>query len=344
MDIRDAIRRVSSFTDLTEKETYDVFTVIMKGAVTPAQIGAFLVGLKMKGESVPEITGAVKAVREKCIKIKAAKKGEVILDTCGTGGTGKCTFNISTASALIAAACGVKVAKHGNRAASGKCGSADVLQALGVKIDVSPARAGKCIRDIGIGFLFAPSYHKAMKYASGPRKEISVRTIFNLIGPLANPAFADRQVMGIYDAALTEKVARVMNGLGIKHAFVVHGLDDGHDEASISGRTKVTELKGKTIRSYILRPSDFGLKEVSKKFIKCRSVRENAVTLKAVLNGKKGPALDVVLMNASLALLAAGRVRNIKEGVRVARSAVESGKAIKKLKELIKLTNMEKRR
>jgi len=341
MDIKNAIEKVIRLKDLTEEETISIFGEIMEGNISPAQIGAFLSGLRMKGESVSEITGAARSMRNKAIKISLPEEilKEGLLDTCGTGGTGKDTFNISTTVSFVVAGLGVKVAKHGNRAASGRSGSADILEALGVKIDVSPEVTAKCIREIGIGFLYAPIFHSAMKYAALPRKEIGIRTIFNLIGPLSNPAGATCQVMGVYDRDLTEKIAEVLGNLGVKRAYVVHG-EDGFDEVTITGKTKVSELKNNKVVSYKIAPKDFGLK------VSCgddiaggRNAEENAKITRSVLSGKKGAALDIVLMNAAVAFMAAGRIEKMKEGTAMALNSVTSGRALEKLEELIKLTN-----
>jgi len=340
MDIKNAIKKVTGFENLAEEETRAVFEHIMSGEVTPAQIGAFLTGLRMKGETVEEITGAAMVMREKALKINVKKDppDEPILDTCGTGGTGKGTFNISTTVAFVVAGCGVKVAKHGNRGASSRCGSADVLEALGVRIEVPVEVTEKCINGINIGFLFAPLFHKAMKYAVGPRKEIGIRTIFNLIGPLSNPASATCQVMGVFDESLTQKMAEVLGRLGVSRAYVVYGMDR-FDEVTISGRTKVSELRGGGVRSYFVTPETFGVKEAGRDDIKGGSVEENAAVIKSVLSGEQGPALDIVLVNASVALMAAGRVSDFTEGVRAARESIDSGKAREKLDQLVKVTN-----
>lgn len=341
MDIRKAIKKVVSRKDLSRKEMESVFRQIMSGKATPSQIGSFITALRMKGETVEEITGAACVMREKALKVKVKGTRSKLLDTCGTGGTGMKAFNISTASAIVSASCGVKVAKHGNRAISSSCGSADVLERLGVKIDISPARTAKCIKEAGIGFLFAPLYHGAMKYALAPRREIGMRTVFNILGPLSNPASAKCQVLGVYDASLTEVMARVLKELGSSCAFVVSG-EGPLDEVSISGRTKVSELKGGRIKSYYLTPRDFGIKKRSLSSIKGGTSSKNAKDLKSVLSGKKGAKRDIVLMNSSIALLASGKAKNIKKGMAMAAGAIDSGKALKKLKELARITNGKK--
>ncbi|MCK4851780.1 MAG: anthranilate phosphoribosyltransferase [Candidatus Omnitrophica bacterium] len=348
MDIKKAIKKISGFEDLTEEETRAVFDRIMNGETTPAQIGALLIGLHMKGETAGEITGAARVMRERSLKINvrpvrargvsADPAEDVILDTCGTGGTGKNTFNISTAVAFVVAGCGVKVAKHGNRAASGRCGSADVLEALGVRIDAPAEVTEKCINTINIGFIFAPLFHEAMRHAAGPRKELGVRTIFNLLGPLSNPASATCQVMGVYDEGLTGTMAEVLGKLGVERAYVVYGMDK-FDEVAITGKTKVSELDSGEVRSYYVAPADFGIDEASMEDISGGSPGENAGMVRAVLSGEEGPRLDIVLMNSSIALMAAGRAGDLTEGVQAARGSISSGKAGEKLEQLIRMTN-----
>jgi anthranilate phosphoribosyltransferase len=350
MDIKEAIERVVGFGNLTEEEMHSVFNAIMSGEATMSQIAAFITALRMKGETVEEITGAARVMREKSVKIRISgdsvdidrdeitPEEEAILDTCGTGGTGTNTFNISTTVAFVLAGCGVRVAKHGNRAASSRCGSADVLEKLGVKLDVPVEVTEECIRKINIGFMFAPLFHEAMRYAVTPRKEMGVRTIFNILGPLSNPASATCQVLGVYEQKLTETMARVLGKLGTKRAFVVHGMD-GLDEITITGKTKVSELAGGRVRSYYVGPATFGFKKAKLEEIRGGTTEENAMIIRNVLSGEKGPRRDVVLMNSSVALMAAGKVKDFKEGVRVAASAVDSGKALERLEELIRITN-----
>ena len=335
MNIKEAISKVVGFENLTERQTRDVFGEIMSGKAAPSQIGAFITALHMKEETVEEITGAAKAMRQKALKIKV--RGTV-LDTCGTGGTGIKRFNISTTVAFVLAGCGVKVAKHGNRAASSHCGSADVLEKLGVKIDIPAKLTEKCLKEIGIGFLFAPLFHGAMKYAAPPRREIGIRTIFNILGPLCNPASANRQVLGVFDERLTEPMAKVLKNLGIKRAFVVHGTD-GLDEVTVTGKTKVTELRDGRIRSYSVSPGTFGLKKAALSGIKGKSAKENAGINKSILTGATGPRRDVVLMNSSVALVAAGKAKNFKEGVKLAAKSIDSAKALEKLEKLVEITN-----
>ncbi|MFH1305405.1 MAG: anthranilate phosphoribosyltransferase [Candidatus Omnitrophota bacterium] len=342
MDIKQAIQKLICGEDLTENQMRAVFNVIMSGRATSAQIAAFITALRMKGATVGEITGAAKVMREKAVKVRV-KKNDVMLDMCGTGGSGIPTFNISTTAAFVLAGCGVKVAKHGNRAASGRCGSADVLEELGVKLDVSRAVTEKCIREIGIGFMYAPLFHGAMKHAAAARKEVGIRTIFNILGPLANPAGARRQVLGVCGAGLTLKLAKVLKALGSVHAYIVHGKD-GLDEVTISGETQISELKNGKIRTYSVTPEKFGFKRKNLKSIRGASARENAALMRKVLSGKKGPARDIVLINSSVGLMAAGKAATFKEGVRMAAEAVDSGAAGEKLKGLIRITNRQMRR
>ncbi|MDP6685474.1 MAG: anthranilate phosphoribosyltransferase, partial [Candidatus Omnitrophota bacterium] len=254
------------------------------------------------------------------------------------GGSGTNTFNVSTASAFVVAGAGLKVAKHGNKSVSSLCGSADVMKELGVNIDITPEKVGECIEKIGIGFLFAPLFHGAMKHAIGPRREIGIRTIFNILGPLTNPAKANTQVLGVYAEDLTEKIANVLNNLGAKRAFVVHGAD-GLDEVTITGKTKVSEVKDKKVKTYYVEPKDFGVKSAKLEDIRGGDSKENAKIVKGVLDGNKGPALDIVLINASCALVAGGRAKDFKEGVKIAKESISSGKAKGKLKALIEFTN-----
>lgn len=348
--IKEAIEKVVRRVDLSEQETAMVFEEIMSGKATAAQIGAFIAALRMKGETVGEITGAAKVMREKSIHINVGRSGvdinrddinideETIIDTCGTGGSGTNTFNISTTVAFVIAACGLKVAKHGNRSASSRCGSADVLEALGVKLEVGADLVQRAILDIGIGFLYAPLFHNAMKFAVAPRKEIGIRTIFNILGPLSNPASATSQVLGVYDAKLTEVVARVLKNLGSKRAFVVHGMDT-LDEITITGKTRITELKSGKIRTYYVTPERFGFRRAPLDDIKGGNAEENADIVVSVLKGERGPRRDTVLMNAAAALVAGSKAKDFKAGVKMAAAAIDSGKALDKLLKLIELTN-----
>jgi len=348
--IKEAIGKVVEGFDLTRQEMVACMNEIMTGQATQAQIGSFITALRLKGETVDEITGAAMVMREKAVKIAMGKNivdldrddinidRETIIDTCGTGGDGTNTFNISTTTAFVVSGAGLKVAKHGNRGVSSQCGSADVIKALGVNIDIPPEKIKECINEVGIGFLYAPLFHSAMKYAIGPRREIGIRTIFNILGPLTNPANANCQVLGVYRKELTEPIANVLKNLGTKRAFVVHGLNT-LDEISITGETRVSELKNKKVRTYRVKPSDFGMKKAGLEDIRGGSVEENAQIVREVLEGKKGPRQDVVLLNASAALVAGGMAKDFKAGVKVARQSIESGKAKDKLARLIAFTN-----
>ncbi len=336
--IKSFISRLVNGDDLTELEMEKVMSLIMEGRITPAQIASFITALRIKGETVEEILGAAKAMRKKVLLLNIKHKNIPLLDTCGTGGDAYNTFNISTTCAFIVSAAGVKVAKHGNRAVSSKCGSADVLEALGIKVDLAPDIVKKCIEVLNIGFIFAPIFHRAMKYVAGPRKEIGIRTIFNILGPLTNPAKADIQLLGVFSVDLTEKIAYVLMKLGLKKAFVVCGLD-GMDEISICAPTRISYFKGNSIETFEITPEQFGIKRVSPDEIRGGDPNNNAEIIKRVLSGKeKGPKRDIVLINSAAALLVAGRVDNLNEGIKKAEEIIDSGLAIKKLKELIKFT------
>lgn len=336
MTIKEAIRKVSDRHDLSEKEMRDVFNVIMGGKAAPAQIGAFITALKMKGETVDEITGAARVMRERSLKLKKITPG--VLDTCGTGGTGSDTFNVSTASAFVASACGVKVAKHGNRSVSSRCGSADVLEELGVRVDVPVTLIGRSIREIGLGFLFAPLFHSAMRYAAPVRRDLSIRTIFNILGPLSSPVAAEFHVMGVYDPELTEVMAKVLRNLGAKRVFAVHG-EGCVDEVSIYGKTRISELKKGRVRTFYLSPSDFGLKKRRLGSVRGGNSKKNAEILKNVLSGRAGAFRDIVLMNSGMALIAAGKENDLKNAVSLAAEAIDSGEAMRKLDMLITMTS-----
>ncbi|MDP8258069.1 MAG: anthranilate phosphoribosyltransferase [Candidatus Aadella gelida] len=338
MNIKKAIEKVVNLEDLSEGEMRSVFREIMGGKTTPAQIGAFITALRMKGETVDEITGAAKVMRKKAARVKIKTKNTELVDTCGTGGSGTKTFNISTLVAFILAGEGVKVAKHGNRSVSSSCGSADVLEELGVKIDIAASKAARCIDKTGLGFLFAPLFHGAMKHASLPRREIGVRTIFNILGPLCNPLGVKRQIMGIYKEELTEVMAKVLKKLGSKRAYVVSGCG-GLDEVTIAGRTKISELKGGRIRTYYVTPGTFGFKKTPISEIRGGSTKRNAKILKDVLGGARGPKRDAALMNAAVAFMVSGKAKNIKEGVKMAERSIDSGRALEKMKMLIKATD-----
>jgi anthranilate phosphoribosyltransferase len=330
--IKEALAKVVSGADLTMVEAKEVMKEIMRGEATPAQIGAFLIALRMKGETAYEIAGCAQAMREGAVEVKPGR--DVLADTCGTGGDGSGTFNISTTAAFVAAGAGLAVAKHGNRSVSSRCGSADLLQALGVSLDISAQQVARCIDEIGIGFLFAPMLHPAMKHALGPRREIGLRTIFNILGPLSNPARARRQLLGVYDARLTEVMAEVLRTLGSEHAFVVHGAD-GLDELSVTGPNKVSHLLDARIETYSLDPAKLGLPRARLSDLAGGTVEENAATTKDVLQGQRGPKRDVVLLNAAAVLIAGGKATGFDDGLALAAEAIDSGSASDKLQRLV---------
>ena len=336
MDIKEAIAKLVERIDLTEEEMVSVMNQIMTGEATPLQIAAFLTALRMKGEKVQEITGAARAMREKDHHIKV--KAERVLDTCGTGGDQKGTFNVSTTSAFVVAGAGVAVAKHGNRSVSSRSGSADVLAALGVKVDAPREKVEECLEKIGIGFLFAPLLHEAMKYAVQPRREIGIRTIFNLLGPLTNPALATHQLVGIYDGALTTLVAQVLKNLGSVRALAVHGME-GMDEISLSGPTRVAELRDGQVRDYTIAPEEVGLKRCRLEEVRGGTPEECAQIVRAVLQGDKGPKRDMVLFNSGAALYVSGVADSIVQAIPLAAESIDSGKARKKLEQLVEMTN-----
>jgi len=332
--IQKQLNKLLKQENLSMSEAQNVMDNIMSGECTNAQIGGFLAALATKGETVEEITACASVMREKATKIEVDQNdSEVILDTCGTGGTGTDTFNISTTSAFVIAAAGVKVAKHGNRSASSKCGSADVLEELGVNLDVTPDQVANCVNEIQIGFLYAPLLHKAMKYAIGPRKELGIRTVFNILGPLTNPAGANVQLMGVFDKDLTEPLAKVLNKLGEKKAYVVHG-EDNLDEITITGETQVSELEDGKVKTYKIAPEEFGLERADLSEIKGGQAQENARIVRDIFDGKKGPKRDIVLLNAAYGLDAAGRVDSPQEGINLAEEIIDSGKAMHKLVQL----------
>ena len=334
--IKEAISKVISRTNLSEAEAEAAMREIMQGEATDAQISSYITALRMKGETVEEITGSARVMREKAVQIRIDAQYQV--DTCGTGGDMAHTFNISTTSAFVVSGAGVTVAKHGNRSVSSKSGSADVLQALGVNIEIPCNRAEECIREAGIGFLFAPMMHQAMKYAIGPRREIGIRTIFNVLGPLTNPAKVTSQIMGVYSAELTSLLARALGNLGASHAFVVHGMD-GLDEITTTDRTMVSEFKQGTVKNYFIHPSDFGLAASRPSDLKGGDAKDNAAITVEVLKGGKGPRRDIVLLNAAAALVAAGKAGDFKQGLQLAADSVDSGAALGKLEQLKTFTN-----
>lgn len=334
--IREAIAKVVIGEDLSEQESEAVMSEIMQGEATPSQMGSFLTALRLKGETVKEITGCARAMRTHAIKVKANRSP--LVDTCGTGGDGIGTFNISTITAFVVDGAGLPVAKHGNRAVSSKCGSADLLEALSVKIDITPEQIGRCIDEVGIGFLFAPSLHPAMKHAAVPRKEMGIRTIFNILGPLSNPASAPIQLLGVYDPKLTEVMCEVLNRLGTQRALVVHGAN-GLDELSTTGVNKVTCLRNGEQRTFYFDPAQMGLVAPNMDQLRGGSIEENVQIAKEVLQGRPGPQRDIVLLNAAAALAIAGQASDIKEGFHAAARSIDSGQAIEKLESLVRLTH-----
>jgi len=332
--IKEYIKKAVEREDLSYSEARKAFISILEGKVSPVQVSAFLVGLRMKGESLDEILALSEIMRERSVTLNVREgKEDYVLDTCGTGGKPIKTFNISTCAAFVVSALGVKVAKHGNRSFSGRCGSADVIESLGIDLSLPPETVEKAIKSIGIGFIYAPLFHPAMKQVAGARKEIGVRTIFNVAGPLTNPAGADIQVLGVYSPDLTEKIAGVLKNLGLRRAMVVWG-EDVCDEVSITGKTKVSELKEGGISTYYLTPEDFGLSPGKFSELKGGTVSENTGSILSVLEGEPSAKLNIVLANSSLCLVLSGLAENFKQGVSLALSSIKSGKALAKLEEL----------
>jgi anthranilate phosphoribosyltransferase len=337
--IKELISKIVRREDLTQEEMEKAMDEIMSGIATPAQIGAFITALRMKGETIEEIAGAAVIMRAKATRIMSGHKPSegVILDIVGTGGDESKTFNVSTTSAFVIAGAGVTVAKHGNRAVSSLCGAADVLETLGVNLNISSNDVEGCIKEVGIGFLFAPVFHGAMKYAAGPRKETGIRSVFNLLGPLTNPAGANVLLLGVYSIDLTEKIASVLKKLATKEAFVVCG-EGRFDEISICGPTKISHLKNGEINTFEITPEEFGFKRAVIRDITGGDAKENAKILNGILKGEKGTKRDMVLMNSSAALVAAGTAGDFADGVRVAADSIDSGKAYEKLERLIEFT------
>ena len=332
--IREAIDTLVGGRSLTMEEASLVMREIMEGDATPAQLGAFLTALRIRGETAQEMAGMATVMREKALHVEV---DGLAVDTAGTGGDGMGTFNISTAAAFVGAASGVRMAKHGNRAASGSCGSADVLEALGVKIDLPPEGVQQCIEEVGIGFMFAPTFHPAMRHAAPVRREIGFRTVFNVLGPLTNPAGAQAQLLGVPDSAWGEKMAEVLRILGSVHSLVVHG-EDGLDELTLGARTQVWEVKEGHVHSYTVSPQEVGLPTVSVQQIQGGTSQENAETLRRVLGGEPGPLREVVLLNSAAVLLVGGKVTTLKEGVPEAARAIDSGQALEKVEALVSLS------
>ncbi len=328
-----AIKKLVGGQDLTEVEAEGAMKCLMSGEATQAQIGSFLTALRMKGETIEEITAFARVMREFAARI-TPKVDDIMVDTCGTGGDKVKTFNISTAAMFVAAGAGIRIAKHGNRSVTSKAGSADVVEAMGVRIDLPPDEVKRCIETIGIGFMFAPRFHGAMKYATPVRREMGIRTVFNILGPLTNPANAQAQVMGVFDGALTEKLARVLGRLGCKRAMVVHGLD-GLDEISTLGETQISELKNGEVRTYKLKPEDVGIGRTSTEAIAGKDLAENVRMSIRVLRGEQGPRRDIVLLNAAAAMVVGGKARDLRGGLAVAADAIDSGRAYEKVVQLV---------
>ena len=334
--IQEAIKDLIAGADLGRARTRAAMDQIMSGQATDAQIGAFLVALRIKGETVDEIAGCAEVMREKATPIATTRPD--LIDTCGTGGDDSGTFNISTAVAFVACGAGLAVAKHGNRSISSHCGSADVLAALGVNVEASPEKVGECIDEVGIGFLFAVALHGAMKHAIGPRRELATRTVFNVLGPLTNPAGAKRQLIGVYDGALTEALAGVLGQLGSERALVVHG-SDGLDEITLTGPTQVSELRDGRVSTRQIDPRDFGLQLAPAEALQGGDAAYNARILREVLDGREGPRRDVVLINAAAAIAVGGRAEDTTAGLELARASIDSGRARQALDRLVKVSN-----
>jgi len=332
---RENLQKIVKRQNLGEAEMSAMLTEILSGNVTDAQIGAFMAALATKGETFEEVAGAARAMRRKAVRIQT--NASTVVDTCGTGGDGLHTFNISTTTAFVVAGCGVTVAKHGNRSVSSKCGSADVLETLGIKLNTAPEIVEEAVREIGIGFLFAPLYHSAMRFAATARKEVGLRSIFNMLGPLTNPAGANCQLLGVYAPELTEMFANALRLLGTKRAFVVHG-HDGLDEISICAPTRISELNDNMIRTYDIRPDQFFKKTAAPEDLAGGNPAENAEITRSILEGEKGAKRNVVLINAAAALVAAGKASDLKEGIGLAEISIDEGKAMEKLQALIRYT------
>lgn len=333
--LHENIQKMMTGVDLTEVEMMESMTKIMSGEITESQMASFLTALKMKGESVAEIVGGARVMREKADRLEL--QNFYTVDTCGTGGDHFGTFNISTATAIVTAAAGVKVVKHGNRSVSSKCGSADVLEALGARIDLTKEQVGSCVEQEGIGFFFAPLFHQAMKHVGKTRKELGFRTIFNILGPLANPANANAQVLGVFDEKLLEPMANVLLNLGVERAMVVHGRE-GLDEISISGETDVVEIKDGKLTRYVISPETFGLEKADIETIKGGGAVENAQIIRDIFQGEMGPKKDILLLNAGAALYVGKKVDTLAEGVALAKDMIDSGKALEKLNSFVQLT------
>ena len=333
--IKEAILKVVNGNDLNAKEAYGAMDEIMSGEASEVQMSAYLTALSMKGETIEEITASTKAMRAHCVKLL---NDEEVLEIVGTGGDGSNTFNISTTSSIVISAAGVPAAKHGNRSASSKCGAADVLEALGVNIYIEPEKSLKILKEINLCFLFAQNYHLAMKFVAGVRKELSIRTIFNILGPLTNPAGATMQVLGVYDESLVKPLCEVLKNVGVKSALSVYG-QDGLDEISVSDKTSVCELRDGRLKCYEIDPEDFGMERCSKEDLVGGNPRENAEITLSILNGQKGPKRNAVVLNSAAALYVAGKADSIEGGVRLASEIIDSGRAKKQLEKFIEYTN-----
>ena len=334
--IREAIQMLVCGQSMTADESATVMAEIMEGQATAAQFGAFVTALRCKGETVAEMVGLARTMRAKALPVVATG---LVVDTCGTGGDGAGTFNISTAAAIVTAACGVKVAKHGNRAMSSNCGSADVLEALGVRIDLSPLEAADCLQRVGVTFMFAPVFHPAMKHAGPSRREIGIRTVFNLLGPLCNPAGASAQVVGVPQRELVVKMAMVLRELGSHHAIVAHGAD-GLDEITVTGSTHICELKQGEIKTYDITPEDYGLSRCTMADIKGGDAYWNAAAMLRVFQGEIGAMRDAVVLNTAAALMAVDRVKSLSEGITLAATAIDNGRAIATLEKLVEVSQL----
>jgi|SRR5208283_1651539 len=333
--IKEAISFVIQNISLSEAEMAECMTEIMEGVATDSQIGAFLTALRIKGETTEEIAGAARVLREKATKILAP---EGVVDTCGTGGDMANTFNISTIAAIVAAAAGIPVAKHGNRSVSSKSGSADLLEALGVKVDLPPEKVEKCLFETNFGFLFAPFFHPAMKFAIGPRREMGIRTIFNILGPLTNPANAKRQLLGVFSSKLTETLASVLGSLGAEDAMVVHG-EDGLDEVTVCSATRVSRYRNNTVENYYLMPEDYGFKIADNTELTGGDSEENARITRSILSNENSPKRDIVILNSAAAIVVSGLTNDFGTAKEIAEESISSGSAAKKLAEIIKVTN-----
>ena len=334
--IREAIEAVVSGKSLSYEDAALVMNEIMSGEATSAQFGAFVTALRLKGETVDEIAGMARVMREHSLHVEVEGR---LVDTCGTGGDGSGTFNVSTAAAFVAAGAGVKVAKHGNRAMSGSSGSADVLEAFGARIDLGPESVARCINETGFGFMFAQTFHPSMRFAAGPRREIGIRTVFNILGPLTNPASAEAQVIGVADSSMAAKMAQALGRLGSGRALVVHG-NDGLDEITISDSSSIWELKDGSVTEYSVSPEELGVREASLGEVQASNADESAVAIREVLEGKGGAARDIVLLNAAAALLAGDVVETLQDGVAAAANSIDSGGARERMESFVELSNM----